>query len=1105
MVHTANEACTFDQKIAIGVDEGTQKPNGTVVVRCSQCGQCVWGLKCSHPEAERGYKDNGDGTHTEYCQRCGVELFKQDHILKTEPIKTRGGAGPAVIYNGQLVEKCTLCTFEKQKSCTHPKSEERIEKQMGHTHKHSVYCNFCKKLLRVDKCTLDSFVPYNYELHTQSCSVCGGSEYVLFHDFRGMRTITKVEAVPRSFTGNKFFNPLSGFYTYYDYRIHYTETCKLCKARRTGKFTYHTTDNNGTFNYKHAFEQVVNMKPEELRSFMDAQTPNTYAANFVICDLLLNMLQPVTGAVGWDSVEYCSLDAWQLGNGVGSTGEAGTEVSLYDKNGNLIMERKIQGDVPGSEWSVERQNTPDDGPKRALSGGFTAVQDGEYVADVANYDQIFVGIRGDVLASLEDGEHSIITCGMLKNGERACSVVYFTVSTVNGQKVFSNVHHAGEAEDDAGERVTLMLTEDAVAYTGEAVTPPAVTVQRGEATLSTEDYHLTYYRLGEDENGMTQTEIAADDITELGSYSVVATPTAGAAWSGTAYANFRVAIPLSDVGAEMSLAYDSTVYTGAPIKPAVTVSATIDGNPATLTESDSWSMAEDENITSYDMGDDGDFRVSYTDNTAQGTAVVTVTGEGRYMGTLTKTFTIQPAPVYTILEGLSAVYGQSLGEVALPEGWTWDDPTVRVGDAGDTVFPAAFRPDGQTEYPTPEELTVTVLPKEVGLSWSNTAFTYDGASHIPTAAVTGLLEGDACEVTVSGAQTNAGSYTATATALSNPNYRLTAGVTSSFTIAQAEVGLIWSDTSFTYDGQDHAPAAAAAGLVGGDSCSVTVSGAQRNAGQYIATATSLSNANYKLPAAVTQTFAIGQKQVGLKWGNTTLPYNGKAQAPDVVATGLVGGDRCTVTVTGEKKKLGTYTATASKLSNTNYKLPDVRTRKFTIKKGTISIASTASVVKGRTVALKVSGGAKVTWKSGNASIATVTAKGVVKGIAPGKVTITVKDAGNSCYNKATKKVTVTVMPASPTGVSAKNNKAKATTVTWKAMSGITGYELQASMDKTFKTGVKKASAKALATSAVFKSLTKGKTWYIRVRCYKTVSGKKIYSAWGAVKAVKVTR
>ena len=48
------------------------------------------------------------------------------------------------------------------------------------------------------------------------------------------------------------------------------------------------------------------------------------------------------------------------------------------------------------------------------------------------------------------------------------------------------------------------------------------------------------------------------------------------------------------------------------------------------------------------------------------------------------------------------------------------------------------------------------------------------------------------------------------------------------------------------------------------------------------------------------------------------------------ATGLIKGDKCEVTVSGAKRKKGTYTAKATKLSNGNYQLPKAVTVEFTI-------------------------------------------------------------------------------------------------------------------------------------------------------------------------------
>ena len=42
-------------------------------------------------------------------------------------------------------------------------------------------------------------------------------------------------------------------------------------------------------------------------------------------------------------------------------------------------------------------------------------------------------------------------------------------------------------------------------------------------------------------------------------------------------------------------------------------------------------------------------------------------------------------------------------------------------------------------------------------------------------------------------------------------------------------------------------------------------------------------------------------------------------------------------------------------------------------------------------------------------------------------------------------------------------------------------------------------------SKVIESLTKGTTYYVRVRAYKTVSGTKYYSPWSAKQSVKITK
>ena len=86
---------------------------------------------------------------------------------------------------------------------------------------------------------------------------------------------------------------------------------------------------------------------------------------------------------------------------------------------------------------------------------------------------------------------------------------------------------------------------------------------------------------------------------------------------------------------------------------------------------------------------------------------------------------------------------------------------------------------------------LTVSPKEVGLTWSETTFPYDGSPHAPTATAKELVNGDKIGVTVTGAQTNAGNHTATASGLTGAkkrNYSLPEANTHTFTISPKSIG-----------------------------------------------------------------------------------------------------------------------------------------------------------------------------------------------------------------------------------------------------------------------------------------------------------------------------
>lgn len=119
----------------------------------------------------------------------------------------------------------------------------------------------------------------------------------------------------------------------------------------------------------------------------------------------------------------------------------------------------------------------------------------------------------------------------------------------------------------------------------------------------------------------------------------------------------------------------------------------------------------------------------------------------------------------------------------------------------------------------------------------------------------------------------------------------------------------------------------------------------------------------------------------------------------------------------------------------------------------------------------------------------------------GKYTVTVTFKGN--YS-GTKKLTFEIIPAKVTLSKVSAGK-KQLTATWKTISGITGYEVAYSTSKKFtkKTTKTVTIKKAKTKKTTIKKLTKGKNYYVKVRAYKTVDGKKIYGAYSAVKNVKV--
>lgn len=258
----------------------------------------------------------------------------------------------------------------------------------------------------------------------------------------------------------------------------------------------------------------------------------------------------------------------------------------------------------------------------------------------------------------------------------------------------------------------------------------------------------------------------------------------------------------------------------------------------------------------------------------------------------------------------------------------------------------------------------------------------------------------------------------------------------------------------------------------------------------------------KILVAQTETSTLGHTKV-----------TDKAVPSTCTETGLTEGSHCSVCKAVIKKqetiakKAHTYTitstikATLKKNGKTVSKCNGCRDEKATViyYPKTIKLSATTFSYNGKTktpsVIVKDSKGNALK----NGTDYTVTYPKKRKSI--GKYTITVTFKGN--YS-GTKKLTFEIVPAKVT-LSKLTSGTKQLTATWKTVSGATGYEVAYSTSSKFtsKTTKKVTIKKAKTTKTTVKKLKKGKKYYVKVRAYKTVDGKKIYGAWSAVKSVKV--
>lgn len=127
------------------------------------------------------------------------------------------------------------------------------------------------------------------------------------------------------------------------------------------------------------------------------------------------------------------------------------------------------------------------------------------------------------------------------------------------------------------------------------------------------------------------------------------------------------------------------------------------------------------------------------------------------------------------------------------------------------------------------------------------------------------------------------------------------------------------------------------------------------------------------------------------------------------------------------------------------------------------------------------------------------------------------ESGKTAADTSSKEFTVTlkrqaatpdkpsVTPSKPkmskvTGVKVSGKK-KAVAVSWKKVSKASGYQIAYSKSKKFSKAKYKSVSKS-SKKTVIRKLSKKKRYYVKVRAWQTVSGKKYYGSWSSAKSAR---
>lgn len=246
---------------------------------------------------------------------------------------------------------------------------------------------------------------------------------------------------------------------------------------------------------------------------------------------------------------------------------------------------------------------------------------------------------------------------------------------------------------------------------------------------------------------------------------------------------------------------------------------------------------------------------------------------------------------------------------------------------------------------------------------------------------------------------------------------------------------------------------------------------------------------------------------------TSYTYDGKAKKPTVTVKdsngkALKSGTDYSVSYASGRKNIGSYTVKVTLKGNYSgtktltFSIIPANVKNLKATQTTSSVKLTWSKVSGATGYRVYKYEGKKLVKVADTKNTNYTIKNLKAGTSYKYAVKAYTTVGKPTYlSAAYTQLTTATKPATPTLKVTAGTKQAA--LSWNKISGATGYEVYMSTKKD--SGYKKVTTvkKNGTVKYTQKSLKKGRTYYFKVRVYKTVDSKNIYSAYSSVKSVKI--